>query len=109
MSEVSEPIYRRDRDGDVRVGRFHYPERRIHCRDCGGDVTDEFYMIHHHLWDEYVRVGGWICVPCVEDRLGRRLTRDDFILCPINVTTFRKTERLLERMGGEPLNHEDLL
>ena len=110
MPEDSEFIYRRAEDGEIRRGIFHYPKRRVHCRDCGGDVTDEFYMIHHDLWDQCLKgAGGWICVPCIEDRLGRPLTRDDFILCPINVTTFRKTARLLERMGGHPLPHENLL
>jgi hypothetical protein len=106
---TSEYIYRLDETGEIRRGVFRYPERRFYCVGCGDDVTDEFFMIHHHLWDEYIRHGGWMCVSCVERRLGRELTRDDFILCPINVTTFRKTDRLLARMGGEPLNHEDLL
>ena len=109
MREESEYIYRVDETGEIRCGRFVYPTRRFYCMGCGEDVTDEFFMIHHHLWDTYINTRGWICVPCVERRMDRRLTRDDFIMCPINVTTFRKTERLLDRMGGSPLDHEDLL
>jgi hypothetical protein len=105
----SEVIYYRSEDGKVHHGIHVYPEHRLLCADCGCDVTDEFYMLHKSLWDEYVHADGWYCVPCVEDRIGRRLERADFKLCPINVITFRKTERLLERMGGEPLNPEDLM
>ena len=109
MPEQSEVIYRRDENGEIRRGWLTYPSDRRHCMDCGSDVTDEFFMIHHTLWAQYVDRKGWICVPCVEHRMGRISIRDDFILCPINVTTFRKTARLLERMGGEPLAREDLL
>jgi hypothetical protein len=109
VPERSEYIYRRDSEGEIRRGCFFYPEKPVHCMDCGQDVTNEFFMIHGPLWAQAVKGKiGWICVPCLEHRMGRRLQREDFTLCPANVTTFRKTERLLERMGGEPLD-EDLL
>ena len=109
--ERSEYIYRRAEDGLVHRGWLAAPARITRCMDCAQDVSYEFFVIHNDLWEQAVgdhRLG-WICVPCLERRLGRQLTREDFKLCPANVTTFRKTQRVLDRMGGRPLDHMDLL
>lgn len=54
------------------------------CRDCGMDTRDgvggEIYLVHDELWQQYGPEGGigCLCVGCLEDRMGRRLTVSDF-------------------------------
>jgi len=54
------------------------------CLDCGED--DVGYMVHKDIWREagmpFNR--GFLCPCCLEKRLGRLLTLDDFPDAPIN-------------------------
>jgi hypothetical protein len=69
------------------------------CMDCDVDCEDEYYVIRHDLWREAVgRRRGFLCVPCLEARLDRRLDPDDFLPCGANDLDWRKTDRLRERM-----------
>jgi len=57
------------------------------CRDCEGST--ENYMVHNALWGEFVpeddhQGGFFICLTCLEDRMGRELTIKDFTDKPIN-------------------------
>jgi len=65
------------------------------CEDCGLDVTPQtdwggkdwhYYMVHDALWESAGMKpdGGYLCVLCLEDRLGRPLTGNDFTAYPIN-------------------------
>lgn len=65
--------------------------KRFHCIDCNGHA--EMYMIHDELWNsalpdwyEMKRVTGHIycCFSCLEKRIGRELTKEDFTNAPIN-------------------------
>jgi hypothetical protein len=56
----------------------------VDCASCGGDA--ELYMLKPDVWP--VAEGfGWLCVPCVEARLGRRLAPGDFNEAPCNDPT----------------------
>lgn len=67
-----------------------------HCRDCGieclPDTPPGFedwhqYMVHNDVWAaaSMPRVaGGWLCVSCLQQRLGRPLTSDDLTDAMIN-------------------------
>jgi hypothetical protein len=73
----------------------------VACAKCGCDY-DEFYMVHDHVWaagslDKY---DGWLCVGCLENRLGRKLRPDDFNDAPINreIATDQSL-RLRDRLG----------
>lgn len=86
------------------------------CTDCGVFVHSrlgigEYFMIAHELWDRFCSDAYMLCVGCVEDRIGRRLNRHDFIpatLAKVNslfgsaVPTFPngrpRSDRLLNRM-----------
>lgn len=69
------------------------------CMDCDLDCHDEYYVVHHHVWREAVgRRAGFLCVLCLEERLGRRLDPDDFLPCGANDLDWRKTARLRRRM-----------
>lgn len=83
------------------------------CLDCGYDLlprrghkhrASERYMVHNFIWAQtgLDSDGGELCVSCIERRLGRQLTPDDFINFPINRTKGkRKTKRLAEKITGE--------
>ena len=60
------------------------------CFDCGtptgrGDETNEWYMVHDRVW-QAAGMGrdGFLCIGCLEARLGRRLWREDFTSAPVN-------------------------
>jgi hypothetical protein len=67
---------------------------RSRCRDCDLDTVWagmpngpwEYYMVHDHVWAQ-TGLGpydGMLCVGCIEFRLGRRLTPEDFTDAPVN-------------------------
>jgi hypothetical protein len=89
----------------------------LFCADCGVDTappadlrkkTDwhrsEYYMVHDWLWKLAGMVGmdsGFLCIGCLEHRLGRELRRDDFIDAPVNDPGFfvkDMSRRLLDRL-----------
>jgi hypothetical protein len=92
------------------------------CIDCGIDTapeddrrrrnarTSEYYMVHHHVWHAagmpehklgYQGAGpGFLCMGCLEARLGRCLTPADFIDAPINRPDRWNSPRLNARLTG---------
>lgn len=59
---------------------------RFSCQDCGLDTMDDnYYMVHDSLWRKaHPKLHGMLCLPCLQRRVGRRLTLDDFTPAPIN-------------------------
>lgn len=50
------------------------------CKWCGKRA--DCYAVRDELWRTYgPPTGGWLCIDCFEQRLGRALTRDDLIDC----------------------------
>jgi len=87
------------------------------CKDCGKDTNklDEYYMVHSSVWgaagmetNEAYEQGltntrlpdGMLCIGCLENRLGRRLTPVDFTDAPINSET-SQSDRLKNRQGKQ--------
>jgi hypothetical protein len=65
------------------------------CADCGIELLPATppgvrdwhrYMVHNRVWAEagMTPLGGWLCIPCFEDRLGRPLTPADLADVPLN-------------------------
>jgi hypothetical protein len=77
------------------------------CIDCGVDTTPrtgkrgcrhkgrhEYYMVHDEVWAEagmrtglihpYGGGGDYLCIGCLENRIGRRLRANDFTGAPVN-------------------------
>lgn len=56
------------------------------CQDCPADTLGgDYYMVHDVLWDEvHPNMAGMLCLPCLEQRMGRRLQLSDFTSAPIN-------------------------
>jgi len=89
------------------------------CRDCGIETLaeewgehSEYYMVHDAVWAQAGMApgGGYLCVGCLEQRLGRRLNPGDFPAVPLNdpglPSTPRfawsyRTPRLQERLSGQ--------
>jgi hypothetical protein len=62
----------------------HDPEicQRFRCVDCGKDVgnSGEYFMVSDEVWaaSGLAPNGGMLCLRCLERRIGRELTEDDF-------------------------------
>ncbi|WP_234795582.1 hypothetical protein [Mycobacteroides saopaulense] len=77
------------------------------CMDCGVDTDnidgqghDEYYMIHDDLWLSInLDRSGYLCIACVEERLGRHLTPADFTDARINRNRHGRSEWLTLRLG----------
>jgi len=82
------------------------------CKDCGIDTTPcsgkrgcrhkgrwEHYMVHNTIWKAAGMTDGFLCVGCLEKRIGRVLTPEDFTDFPINNFHPWHTDRLLDRQG----------
>jgi hypothetical protein len=57
------------------------------CMDCTNDTyeSEEFYMLWNRVWRSInYKIEGMLCLVCVEKRLGRELTGNDFSKAPIN-------------------------
>jgi hypothetical protein len=42
-------------------------------------------MVHDRVWAEVGSPTGWLCPPCLAERLGRPITLDDFEILPSDV------------------------
>ena len=92
------------------------PNLDCRCQICQEDTRCEFYMVHNHLWEQatlglpptgpmvmrggIIYGGSYLCVPCIEGGLGRRLTAGDFSTAPCNSEDYARTDRLLARMAA---------
>jgi hypothetical protein len=84
------------------------------CDDCVKEVTPydeygrpveggwEWYMVRSEIWEaaghgrKPPRI---LCIGCLEARIGRRLTPEDFSDLEINRAGWTSTERLIDRLG----------
>ncbi len=85
------------------------------CDDCGTDVMphdedgrlmeggSEYYMVTEDVWKaasgESAR---YLCIGCLEGRLGRTLLPADFMDLEMNEPSWIDTPRLVARVTGEP-------
>jgi hypothetical protein len=87
----------------VRRSRYPWPPC---CADCSVDTHSigEDYMVGHSIWAQagIGRHDGYLCIGCLEQRLGRKLARSDFIDVPINTMgKFYRSDRLRDRLSGD--------
>jgi hypothetical protein len=75
------------------------------CSDCGDctQCTDEYYMVEDEVWYSAITARSKpaiLCIGCLESRLGRLLTKDDFSDAPLNSMPFwPRSERLSARLN----------
>lgn len=87
------------------------------CLDCDRPTwqpqgKSEWYMVQNHIWQQSgaptrtVVVPGepgfYLCIGCLEVRLGRELFAGDFTDTPVNTTRAGNTDRLNNRLVREP-------
>jgi hypothetical protein len=83
------------------------------CMDCGVPTTPglepdrrpivgtwEWYMVHDHIWRAARAPDkGFLCIGCLEQRLGRALNRADFPSFEVNGPRSLASPRLRARRG----------
>ena len=82
---------------------------KLPCYDCGWDTRREYYMVHDAIWlaagmtkSRYQGTGEYLCVPCLEERIGRGLLPEDFTAYPVNDPPYpRRPSRLAKRHAGQ--------
>jgi hypothetical protein len=88
------------------------------CADCGfGTITGgEYYMVKEEVWEAAWagRRKPWhelpgqqvLCIGCLEKRIGRKLTANDFTDAPVNDLNddSLRSERLINRLMTEGTN-----
>lgn len=86
------------------------------CGDCGIDTTPqgercEYYMVKNSIWKEAQKQGkvDFLCIGCLENRLGRQLVSDDFADVMLNYWKFKQTDRLIDRLGEKFADEENYL
>lgn len=89
-------------DGTSLRFRWTHSPLDFRCVGCGGDTINEAYMVHDEVWEAAGFGQGWVCIGCMEDRLGRVLSSTDFKpTVPMNTEYYTKrSERLRDRLGG---------
>lgn len=87
----------------------HYDYTDTHCEDCqietSGKKDWQWYMVLNKVWAEATRTRPVyiLCIPCLEARLGRPLTPDDFrdvLLNYMAATSNTSTKLLRARLGS---------
>lgn len=77
-----------------------------HCLDCDIDTFEigEYYMLKDPVWEEAVPDDdlGMLCIGCIEKKLGRELSPEDFSECPLNTEEDRsRSERYAQRLAHD--------
>ena len=70
-------------------------------RGCRHEGRWEYYVVADQLWTAagMAKDGGFLCIGCLERRIGRRLSSADFPPCPLNEPDPWDTPRLASRKG----------
>lgn len=81
------------------------------CFDCGKPTCpDDYYMVTLFAWTQAgmtpttCESNEFLCIACLEKRLGRQLTRADFVDVPLNVLTARSGTLLHARLEPDGTN-----
>ena len=85
------------------------PERNFYpCDDCltqtaPDDAPDEWYTVLDTVWDEAGALPDAIlCIGCLEQRLGRQVSRRDFLPAMLNDPSYGlHSDRLIDRLTPE--------
>lgn len=56
------------------------------CVDCNKlcyDDNRDYYMVTDEIWKKQGVGDGMLCMDCMEERLGHKLTKEDILVCPL--------------------------
>lgn len=76
-----------------------------HCDDCGTETWPaEYYWVNNETWQAAgADNDAFLCIGCLETRLGRQLHRGDFTEAPVtNSALLRYSDRLRDRLTRQP-------
>jgi hypothetical protein len=104
-------------DAAIAKNRFEhsiYGRGRPWCALCRLDTLaiGEFYMVKDEVWDaavgpdSFIR-GSFLCIGCLELRLGRRLAANDFTDSLLNKKSGHESPRLRDRLSRQVKPRED--
>ena len=73
------------------------------CVDCGVHTADigEYYMVNDDVWTVHGVNTGMLCIGCLEHRMNRQLTSNDFSNCALNIVNnnhYDQSQRLVDRL-----------
>jgi len=79
----------------------YYWSGAFDCKDCGIHTGEahEYYMVNNDLWKQHGTEQGMLCIGCLENRMQRQLTADDFTDCALNNGIYGQSPRLQQRLG----------
>jgi len=96
--------WRADMEARLTVALQEALQPIIPCADCEVDVfeIDERFMVNDQVWAAagLEPDSGWMCVECLEARLGRELVADDFADLPMNAPDYPHSPRLADRIAA---------
>jgi hypothetical protein len=76
------------------------------CNDCGVNVACRFggiceynFMLNPETWQSLNLNNGLLCIGCIEKRLGRKLTPNDFDKSAPVTSRTQQSQRLRDRIG----------
>lgn len=70
------------------------------CGDCIRPTQpDEIYMVHDAIWTAARAGYGYLCIECLERRIGRQLARADFTSAPVNWQEGDRSPLLTDRLA----------
>lgn len=72
------------------------------CKDCGICTLciNEYYMVTDEVWEAAGLDKGMVCIACLEARIGKTLTGNDFADCPLNIDPdFARSNKLASRLA----------
>jgi hypothetical protein len=82
---------------------MHKSKRKWLCVDCDEHTKYEHYFVNNEVWFKEARMSeeGMLCVGCLETRINRILTPQDFTDAHINnPKLYSMSNRLLSRIRG---------
>jgi len=82
---------------------MHKSKTKWLCVDCSRNTKFEHYFVNNVVWFDLAGMpeDGMLCVRCIEQRIGRRLSKNDFTDAHINnPKTNSMTDLLRSRILG---------
>lgn len=84
---------------DGGIEEWERVQQRFFCMDCKLDTWDEYYMIYTNVWKKVnPKIKGKLCITCLENRLGRKLTSVDFTKALVNTMKTERSKILQDRL-----------
>lgn len=61
-----------------------FEEYHLGCCAICGDEDIDYYMVKNEIWEQFGVKTRMMCIPCLEEKIGRKLTAEDFTDAPVN-------------------------